>query len=660
MIPMSVQSLQHVSRLRALLRYIYSGVLVVVLMLMVGGCDTSTDAPAVRSGSSETGQQTTPTTSPAASPSPKQDAHPVQIPQPAPTTTRRPTNAPKAVAPQPTPKSSPATVPKTQTRPAVRRTFTPDPKPVKLGPEVTAWLDQSARLINKVSGRSEALQAGPDVRVLLNTAVLAFLDSYSLTPRSVAALNEAISQLPPLVYSFPNSGQSVAAADIDGDGEPELIAGYNLFGVHPAWFDLGSDESKAQDFPTRAPEKDFYGMTIVHSSNDLTNDGISDVMLVTTTPGISAFTEVVRVFRWDDGPRRVFDVPVVSWVDPSSWELRTTGGVAEIDTVCAVFGHYDIKHLPSPRLTRTFAWDGTWFSEIKRSISPAVSIHDQINRAEAAFWAGAYEPAVSLYTEAIDRPVASEDQDLPIDWEGLARLRIAQISLLRRTDATSELKQVAQRGGVIGLIGQRMLDSTGTQNTLRPFVELQRLNLKSSPPPGENGQIQFPVDEALVLALGKALELGLQNVPPDQLSRQKIFDVLGNLGFDVRDAIVGDLNGDSTPEAVVSIVRNSERFIGPPVNEFWFLRRSNNRWVAEPAPVLGDAAITNGMRQISSNRSVFVLIEPGAGSERSIYLSFDSRHIHTWLSQPTLADMEPANPFDSPQTNRCRHNTAES
>ena len=620
----------------------------------------STDTSAASSRSSETAQKITTTNSPATSTSPKQDFQPVQIEQPAPTAAQRPTNTPSAVTPQPAPNSSPSTPPAIRTRPAARRTSTPSPEPVQLGPEVTAWLDQAARLINKVSGSSKALRAGPDVRVLLNTAVLAFLDSYSLTPESVAALNEAISQLPPLVYSFPNSGQSVAAADIDGDGEPELIAGYNLFGVHPAWFDVGSDESEAQAFPARDPEKDFYGMTVVHSISDLTNEGIADVMLVTTTPGISAFTEAVRVFRWDDGPRRVFDVPVVSWVDPSSWELRTTGGVAEIETVCAVFGHYDIKQLPHPGLTRTFAWDGAWFSEIKRAVSPAVSIHDQINRAEAAFWAGAYEPAVSLYAEAIDHPVPSEDLDPPIDWEGLARLRIAQISLLRRTDATSELKQVAQRGGVIGLIGQTMLDSTETRNTLQPFVELQRLNLQASPPPGEKGQIQFPVDEALVLALGKALELGLQNVSPDQLSRQTIFNTLGNLGFDIRDAIVGDLNGDSTPEAVVSIVRNSERFIGPPVNEFWFLRRSNNRWVVEPAPVLGDAAIANGIRQISPDRSVFVLIEPGAGSERSIYLSFDSRHIHTWLSQPTLADMEPANPFDSPQTNRCHHNTAES
>lgn len=532
---------------------------------------------------------------------------------------------------------------------------------MQLGPEITAWLDQSARLINEVSGTSEALRTGPDVQVLLNTAILAFLDGHSLTTESVAALNEAISQLPPLVYAFPTTGQSVAAADIDGDGELELIAGYNLFGVRPAWFDLGSDELKAQAFPTQDPEKDFYGMTVVHSITDLTNEGIADVMLVTTTPGTSTLTEAVRVFTWnDDGPRRVFDIPVVSWADPARWELRTTGGRAEIDTACAIFGHYDIKQLPHPELTRTFAWDGTWFVEIQRTVSPPVSTHDQINRAEAAFWAGAYGPAVSLYTEVITSPVVSEDQDLPIDWEGLARLRISQISLLTGTNASSELKHVVQRGGVIGLIGQTMLDSNGTQNALQPFVALQRLNLKADPPTGNHGHIQFPVDEALVLALGKALEVGLQDVAPDQLSRRTIFNVLGNMGFDVRDAIVGDLNDDNTLEAIVSIVRNSERIIGPPVNDFWFLRRIENRWVVEPAPVIGDAAIANGIRQISPRRSAFVLIEPGAGSERSIYLSFDGNHIQLWFSQPTLADMEPTNPFDRRQITECRHQAGDS
>ena len=658
---MGAQSLRHVDRPRALLRYMLSGGLIVVLMLVVGGCGSSTDRPPVNSRASETAQQATPVMSPSTSPSMKQEAQPAQAAQPALTSTRRPTSTSTPVTPKSAPTSAPNTAPNTRTRPQAQPTSTPAPEPVQLGPEITAWLDQSARLINEVSGTSEALTTGPDIQVLLNTAILAFLDGHSLTAESVAALNEAISQLPPLVYAFPTTGQSVAAADVDGDGEPELIAGYNLFGVQPAWFDLGSDELKAQAFPAQNPEKDFYGMTVVHSITDVTDEGIADVMLVTTTPGTSTLTEAVRVFTWnDDGPRRVFDIPVVSWADPARWELRTTSGKAEIDTACAIFGHYDIKQLPHPELTRTFAWDGTWFVEIQRTVSPPVSTHDQINRAEAAFWAGAYGPAVSRYAEVINSPVVSEDHYLPIDWEGLARLRISQISLLTGTNASSELKDVVQRGGVIGLIGQTMLDSTGTRNALQPFVALQRLNLKADPPTGNHGHIQFPVDEALVLALGKALEVGLQDVAPDQLSRRTIFNVLGNMGFDVRDAIVGDLNDDNTLEAVVSIVRNSERIIGPPVNDFWFLRRTENRWVVEPAPVIGDAAIANGIRQISPRRSAFVLIEPGAGSERSIYLSFDGNHIQLWFSPPTLADMEPTNPFDRRQMTKCHHQAGDS
>ena len=56
-------------------------------------------------------------------------------------------------------------------------------------------------------------------------------------------------------------------------------------------------------------------MTFVRSTFDLTDDGVADVLLVSTTPGATTQTEDVRVYTWDDGtPRRVFDVAVGVWV----------------------------------------------------------------------------------------------------------------------------------------------------------------------------------------------------------------------------------------------------------------------------------------------------------------------------------------------------------
>jgi hypothetical protein len=533
---------------------------------------------------------------------------------------------------------------------------TPTPPPEPLDDEsITAPLREVADMIERVTGSAAAMQVGADLRVPLEAAVLAFLDRYGADPEAAERLDYTIGLLPPLVYDLDPTGARIAAADVDGDGANELIAGWHILGVAPVWFDQTEEGFAAREFPigessaVRAP-----GMALVHSIADLTDDGAADVVLVTTTPGAGTQTEAVRVYVWNgETARRVFDVPVVLGAGPARWNLRDGASRVEVETVCAALGHFDAPLLPHPGLRRTFAWDGRFFEEVDRRLDPPVSLRDQVNRGEAAFWAGRYEDASAAYRAAIERPVAgglaAEPQP---DWAGLAHLRLAQIGLLggeafnpARLDASIE------RGGAIGLIAQTIQEAVASADPLQAFAALQELDLTSETPPGMHGSIEFPMEAGLVLAMGKALEIALRGVSADEISDALIVSRLSARGIEVRRATVGDLNSDGTPEAVVSLKRHGTRVVGPPVNEFWFVRRVGTRWIVQPVGPVSDSALPIGVKAVSQGRAVITITDSSAGT--ADYLSFDGQRMVAWDELPTLEDLYPMNPFDGREMRRC-------
>ena len=610
-----------------------------LLGLALAACEETPDEPRIATPSAievaviQAAQEAPPSPTPTAA-QPTESAH-TDAPAPAAPEPRKPDPTPTAAA---TPTPSP----------------TPTPPPEPLDDAVTDRLNEAADLIERVAGSPAALQAGPELRPLLEAAALAFLDRYGPDPEAALRLDHAIGQLPALVYDLEPPGARVAAADMDGDGQNELIAAWHIIGVPPLWFDRGETGFSAYAFPVGPLAATDPGMTFVRSTADLTDDGLADVLLVSTTPGASTQTEQVQVYVWDaETPRRVFDLPVVFGVGPAGWELRETASPPEIETTCPALGHFDAPLLPKPGLHRTFAWDGGRFSEVARRLDPPISLRDQINRAEAAFWAGRYADAEAGYLATIERPAAGEDQTgAQPDWQGLAHLRLAQVALLQgRFSDLTQLRAAIEHGGAIGLIGQALQSAAADPDPLPAFAALQVLNLASEPLSGGQGAIEFPMDPALALALGKALEVGLQGLGAAELSVDAIFDRLESGGVQVRSAAVGDLNRDGALEAVVSIPRNSERVLGPPQNEFWFVRHVGTRWVAQPVAGIGVSARADGVTDISPGRSVFVVADSSAG--REVYLSFDGRRLDVWTRLPTLPDLYPANPFDGPEIRRC-------
>ena len=560
--------------------------------------------------------------------------------------------------------------------PTARAPVQPDPRPVVALPVATAAvtprvtpalpvealddgainerLGEAASVIEGVTGSPAALRAGVDLRVSLEAAVLEFLERYGANREAAARLDYTIGQLPPLVYDVEPAGTRIVVADVDGDGANELIAAWHIIGVPPIWFDEVESGFAAKAFPVDRSVETAPGMAVVHSTADLTGDGVADVVLVTTTLGASTQTETVQVFAWNgEAPRRVFDVPVVLGAGPAGWELRDGASPVEIETVCPALGHFDAPLLPHPGLRRTFAWDGQFFKEVGQRLDPPVSLQDQINRAEAAFWAGRYEDAAAGYRAAIEDPVDGGNVTGPQpDWEGLAHLRLAQIGLVGgEAFNPARLQAAFERGGEIGLIARAMQETVGTPDPMRTFAALQKVDLTSVPPPGAHGSIDFPMEPGLVLALGKALEIGLRGLAGDELSEAAVTGRMSARGVEVRRATVGDLNSDGALEAVVSLTRHSTRVVGPPVNEFWFVYRQGTRWVAQPVGPVSDDAFPVGVKPVSQGRAVITITDFSAGTAE--YLSFDGRHITVWDELPTLEDLYPANPFDGRGIRSC-------
>ena len=326
----------------------------------------------------------------------------------APRAERSGTAAPAARTPVQTRTQPTAAAPVARARPTP--SATPTPSPQRLDDEaISARLAEAADLIERVTGSPAAMRAGADLRAPLEGAVLAFLDQYGADPEAAVRLDYTIGQLPPLVYDLDPDSARVSVADVDGDGANELIAAWHILGVPPVWFDQVDEGFAAREFPVGVSAGPWSGMSVVHSTADLTDDGVADVVLISMAPGASTQTETVRVYAWNgDSPRRVFDVPVVLGVGPAGWTIRDGGSAAEIETVCPALGHFDAPLLPHPALSRTFAWAGQHFAEVARRLDAPVSVHDQINRGEAAYWAGRYPEAEVAYRAVIERPVSNE------------------------------------------------------------------------------------------------------------------------------------------------------------------------------------------------------------------------------------------------------------
>ena len=554
----------------------------------------------------ETVKTESPTVAAQVSPSPTATS------SPAPSPAATPTSAPAPTAtPTPTPPPGPTDTPQTTATPTATPTPTPPPAwPAEaLPPAVTDLLAEAGQLIQSAQQEGRELQAGPEVEVLLDRAVLAFLDARGPDDGpGLARLGEAIHDLPALSYDFPWEGPVLQGADVDADGESEVLAGFGQWGVQPRWYEREDGAYRSWVFEPggRDVGGELYGIPFLGRVEDLTGDGVPDVLITTTIPGASALTTLLQVYVWGDGgPARVFEWPVTLWAGPADWELRPDGAAQQFVITCAAFGTFDHKMLPHPAQTRVYRWDGRRFALAEFTTEDPVSIHDQINRAEAAFWRGDYDLAVTRYRAVIDNPMEPID-DISIDWVALAHLRLGQVgALLEDVDmARAELAAAADAGGVLGFLAQAFLEGYDEGDTILGFARLQEADLVAA-----EEVIEFPLVTALVLALGKAVEPALEAFGATDPTAEPLASYLRGRGLSYRAVETGDLDGDGRSEVLVVIPRPLSDAVFPDAQDVWFVAWRSGRWAAQRAPFLYDSAVPRGVVSITEVLSVFVIEE---------------------------------------------------
>ncbi len=621
-----------------------------VAALVLAGCEESrtVERLALTTPTAAPGPTTAPALSPAptATPSPAATASPtpglavVQAASPTPTATLTPTVRPTA---------TPTEVPVTTTITAA----TTSPAPTALPEATEALLAQAAAVAGAEYDFTELEAPVQELQSLLERAVLAFAGEAGVgTNQLRELLEDRLDQIPSLPGpDFPSEAR-VVAADVDGDGADELLVGFHGMHLRAVFLDRVAGRWETMRLqpsrPFLAAEPVMHGFMSVARVEDLTGDGVADLVLTTSQFGASAVTTIVDAHAWRAGhPELVFSWPVVLWAGPASWELRTDGGPAEFFLTCTAFGTFDAKLIPHPLQMLTYRWDGARFSLVERVTQDPIDQRDQFNRAEAALERSEYVTASERYRAVIERPVLPED-DLPVNWSGFAHLRLGQIAALSGDgdEARRELAAAQAAGGTIAQLADAFLTAYGADgDPLRAFGALARLDLGGEFQ-AEPSNLDFPLTSGSILITGKAFEYFADSTG-GPASADAYLEPLVRLGFPLDAVVVGDLDGDGYTEALVTVVRDPERPLSLNGPTSWFVGRHGSRWTARAISGrlrFGDAPVA--VETLPSGQRVFVLADlsdPDQTGRR--YLSWNGSQLAFWDDAPAPDSI--ADPPDS-------------
>lgn len=416
---------------------------------------------------------------------------------------------------------------------------------------------------------------------------------------------------------------TVLSSDLDGDGTPELLVSVPLPGFAPLLV-AGAKTAPRSLLPPGVSEVPLDDLTTIQRIFPLDDTPARSAALVTRlTRGASALNTEVLVVGWDGQRSTVlFDQAISDWAGPARWQLTSD---RQIELTCPAFGVYDHKLLPHPTQVRRFRWDpsaGT-FALVFRHTEPPASRRGLMNLAEADFYAGDWDHAIQHYQTLVDAPPPTEPDDA-VDWVDFARLRLGEIAALRgqTVEAVSWLSGAARAAPPLGPAAAAFLVAARDGDAARGFAAIQSGDLPARFQSGSVGNLGFPVALGAFAALGPGAAAALDRiVAPSRLTADGARAALTGQGFVVGDVVVGDLDGDGSPEVGAVLP------LGTRQADFWLFVRVDGRWRAISVGSAPDGL--GGLDLLPLGGRAIQVRTPRGASEPFIRLGWNGRIVGT-------------------------------
>jgi heat shock protein HslJ len=443
-------------------------------------------------------------------------------------------------------------------------------------PITTGEVDSLAKAQEALAAYAPVTDAQPVVDLLL-PCIAGWLDAGGEPSTLETILNET-------PMEAKRGPVTVTELDLTGDGRQDVVVRIPVMGLpllvlvenggSPARFAgyaLPPDlEAIRTDFPLETTEIDKPAVQL----EDLTGDGVPEVLFASMFAGASSYRLRPNAFQWHEGEfRLIFAADLVSWAGRSDYALEPDptgkGSLQIVLTYPHLYNHgFDHKMINHPAGQQVWRWNpGTekfvlseeqvdleqsgWESGLEPGLP--LTAEDRLrwltNEGEAAFRAGRYEEAVALYEQVLAEAGAEDWQpetDEP-DWAAYAAFRRAQALLLlgQALAGLPEMEVVVtdMDGDLLGKLARAFLDGysdgvaalTDPDAAARGVAAMQAVDLYSHFFYEGPGALRFPMDARGILYPGAGLAAYLSAHPDLASDPVALRAGLLEIGFDVEE-----------------------------------------------------------------------------------------------------------------------------
>jgi hypothetical protein len=368
---------------------------------------------------------------------------------------------------------------------------------------------------------------------------------------------------------------TVIEVDLTGDGRNDVVVRIPVMGLpllvflndsgSPARFEgyvLPHDLEAVQvEFPLEMSALDRPAVQL----QDLTGDGVPEVLFTSIFVGGSNYRLRPRAFQWCEGEfRLIFAAELVSWAGTSDYtlepDLTDKGRMQFVLSYPHLYNHgFDHKMINHPAGRQVWRWstEAGRFVLVGARVNlecsgwgpeTEITIEDRLrwftNEGEAAFRAGEYETALRWYDDVLHLAGVEDWQregQLPY-WQAYAAFRRAQTLLLMgQPSGLPAMQAVAAKmeDDLLGDLAAAFLEGYGNGSNAdaaaRGVATMQQMDLYSHFYHERSGALRFPMDAGGILYPGAGVAAYLNAHPGLARNSTALRAGLLEIGFAVEE-----------------------------------------------------------------------------------------------------------------------------